>query len=269
MQDKPTLMLNTKCNNCSHALEITYNYCPNCSQKANLHAFDLKHIFHEFFHAFTHTDKGVLFLIKELALRPGVVVKEYVLEGKRKKYFNPFTFLLLVLGFTIFINSMVHPFTKVVPTKNYAYLTETEKKKSEKLMEKQLKVNAFFEKKTNIVTLLSAPIFALVFWIAYRKSGINYAEHLVTYIILSGFITLLSALTFVPLSAFLKNTPWYYFVLLINLFTQLLYFSWAYRTVLQVNTTSKNIKVHFVTFMSIVAWTIFSIGAVMIYFLLP
>ncbi|MCY7349575.1 MAG: DUF3667 domain-containing protein [Cytophagaceae bacterium] len=42
------------------------------------------------------------------AQRPGSTL------GKRKRYFNPFTFLLLVLGFTIFVNSIFHPYSREV-----------------------------------------------------------------------------------------------------------------------------------------------------------
>jgi len=31
-------------------------------------------------------------LIRDLALRPGQVLREYIVEFKRAKYFNPFTF---------------------------------------------------------------------------------------------------------------------------------------------------------------------------------
>ena len=42
--------------------------------------------------------------MKNLAIRRGKTAREYILGGKRKKYYNPFTFLLLVLGFTVFID---------------------------------------------------------------------------------------------------------------------------------------------------------------------
>ena len=87
------------CKNCETIFEG--NFCPNCSQKAGTHRFSVKHIVHEAFHAFTHTDKGIFFLIKEMLKRPGKVALEYN-GGRRKKYFNPFTFLLIMIALNIF-----------------------------------------------------------------------------------------------------------------------------------------------------------------------
>lgn len=98
------------CPNCSTLLEKKFAYCPICGQSAHIHRFNLPHVFHEVFHALTHADKGLLHLIKNLTLRPGVTAREYILEGKRKTYFNPFTFLLLVLGLTVLANSYFKPY---------------------------------------------------------------------------------------------------------------------------------------------------------------
>lgn len=70
------------------------NFCSNCGQKAETHRITFKHVIHELIHAFTHTDKGFFLLIKSLITKPGIVAKEY-LEGKRKKYFNPLSFLVI------------------------------------------------------------------------------------------------------------------------------------------------------------------------------
>jgi hypothetical protein len=91
----------TTCKNCENSFEG--KYCPNCSQKADTHRFTIKHFAHEFFHAFTHTDKGIFFLIKELFLRPGKVAREFN-AGKRKKYFNPITYLLIVMALQIYLS---------------------------------------------------------------------------------------------------------------------------------------------------------------------
>ncbi|GEM_PF-4297466 len=81
----------TDCLNCGAAWQPGMNYCPQCGQKTDIHRLTFTHILHEFFHAFTHADKGIFHLLKGLATQPGTVAREYV-EGKRKKYFNPFTF---------------------------------------------------------------------------------------------------------------------------------------------------------------------------------
>src|SRR5688572_18664064 len=90
------------CKNCNAPL--SGNFCANCGQTSNVHRVTFKHFLHEFFHAFTHTDKGIFLLMKELITRPGHVAREY-LDGKRKKYFNPLTFLILMASLYAYIGS--------------------------------------------------------------------------------------------------------------------------------------------------------------------
>ena len=157
----------SNCQNCNHLLSETFNFCPICSQTTHVHRFTIKHLLHEFFHAFTHTDRGVLLLLKGLATNPGVVLKEYIIEGKRKRYFSPFTFLLIVLGITLIMNSIVHPFVSP-PNINPSTLAQIKspegKQRYIRIIEKSNNLTNFFEKRSNIVTMLSIPFITLVFW---------------------------------------------------------------------------------------------------------
>lgn len=45
-------------------MQGTEKYCPACGQKAATHRFTRSHFFHESWHAVTHTDKGILNLVK-------------------------------------------------------------------------------------------------------------------------------------------------------------------------------------------------------------
>src|SRR5688500_16468941 len=88
------------CKNCDVLLEG--NFCRQCGQKADTNRITFKHFLHEFFHAFTHSDKGILLLMKDLITRPGLVAREY-LDGKRKKYFNPLSFLVIISSLYAYI----------------------------------------------------------------------------------------------------------------------------------------------------------------------
>jgi hypothetical protein len=83
------------CKNCNN--QFTGNYCNICGQKASTHRLNLAHILHDFFHALTHVDKGFLFSAKELIIRPGHSIREYI-EGKRLKLSNPLLMILIVGG---------------------------------------------------------------------------------------------------------------------------------------------------------------------------
>ena len=88
------------CKNCDASFDS--KFCPNCGQKADIHAITVKHVLHDFLHAFTHADKGFLMLAKELLTKPGIIAREYV-EGKRKKYFNPLSFLVITSAVSAYI----------------------------------------------------------------------------------------------------------------------------------------------------------------------
>jgi len=66
----------------------------------------MKHLLHDFVH-------GSFILItvflygKRLAQNPGKMLKEY-LGGHRIRYFNPFTFILLIGGLSAFLLPKVH-----------------------------------------------------------------------------------------------------------------------------------------------------------------
>src|SRR5450432_1859131 len=90
------------CKGCGTSLSTTYNFCPVCGEAAHLHRLDIKHILHEFVHAFVHADKGIFLLIKQLASEPGKSALSYV-NGSRKKIFNPVSFLLIAGGLTFFL----------------------------------------------------------------------------------------------------------------------------------------------------------------------
>jgi hypothetical protein len=171
----------TTCKNCN--TEFDGKFCPNCSQKANTHRFTIAHFGHEFLHALTHTDKGILFLMKELFVRPGKTALAYN-AGRRKRYFNPITYLLIMLAVQIFAGQK----TKIYD----AYIDQTEQfvnriaKSDQQVKEKAGKAlqGAKVEQKkvlenNKIVTFVLLPILALITWLFFRRSGHNYAENIV------------------------------------------------------------------------------------------
>ena len=87
------------CKNCGNQFEV--NFCNVCGQKP-AHRLDVKHVLHETIHVFTHADKGIFAFIPNILTRPGIMALEYV-QGKRKKYFNPFQYLLLIVGVVVFL----------------------------------------------------------------------------------------------------------------------------------------------------------------------
>jgi hypothetical protein len=80
------------CLNCG--APVTRGWCSACGQKATVARLSMRHLVHEVPHAIFHVDRGIVPTLRGLVTRPGVMVTEY-LEGKRARYFNPLTLLII------------------------------------------------------------------------------------------------------------------------------------------------------------------------------
>lgn len=69
------------------------NFCPNCSFPVKLKTIDGQYVFDEVRSVF-NLEKGVLFTIKNLLLRPGPIVREFINQD-RTKLVKPILFLII------------------------------------------------------------------------------------------------------------------------------------------------------------------------------
>lgn len=147
------------CKNCN--IQITDNYCSRCGQSAKTSRIDRHYLLHEIQHSILHVDKGILYTIKELLVRPGYTIERY-LDGKRISYFKPFAFVLMLSAIYSFL---VHFFQ--------AYPGET--------IESDYTRGLFNSIYTHysLFYLISIPLFALSSFLVFRKRGYNYIEHLI------------------------------------------------------------------------------------------
>lgn len=259
-----------KCPNCDTPIAETFKHCPNCGQSQSLHRFNLRHFFEEIFHAFTHTDKGALLLVKELVLRPSVVLREYIVERKRKKYFNPFTLLLLVLGLTVFMSSIFHPMKNSASVYQEKIATaDTQEKKAimQTIAEKQERINQFMEKKMNVVVFITAPFMALAFWLVFKGKGFNYAEHLVAYLILTSLLSLISSVFFLPMMAYLPFDK-VYLVVMANILIQFVYTTYAYSGFLKLKGIGEKMMVIAANILGMGLWLLVLMLITFVYILL-
>ena len=82
----------TTCKNCN--AQITENYCPNCGQPAQLKRIDEHYIKHEIEHLL-HLEKGIFYTIKELLIRPGQNIKEFI-HDNRNRLVKPVVFVIIM-----------------------------------------------------------------------------------------------------------------------------------------------------------------------------
>ena len=79
------------CPSCS--TQIDQNFCPNCGQPATLKRIDGHYIIHKIEHVL-HFENGILFTVKELLIRPGQNVKEYI-STNRSRLVKPIIFIII------------------------------------------------------------------------------------------------------------------------------------------------------------------------------
>lgn len=153
------------CLNCGE--QVTTAYCGHCGQKAETHRFTIRHfIEHDIVHGMFHLDIGFLHTAKQLFTRPGYAIREYI-EGKRISYFNPVTFLLLLIAFNLFVQiSTGFSYSNIVGGND---TTRTALEEIQHLLQK-------YSKQLYLVTI---PLISLSTFLVFRKTRQNFAEHLV------------------------------------------------------------------------------------------
>lgn len=236
----------TNCLNCGSALEPSQRFCPQCGQNADTHRLNFKHIWHDLIHAFTHADKGIFSLIWQLAFKPGIVAREYV-DGRRKKYFNPFTFVILVVGFAsvILISSGFANFSgnsRVPPNP----------------------VSTFLNKHVNLIIFLNMPLLALFNRLLFRRANTNFSENLVLAAFTSGERSIFFSLLIAPI--WLIFHPPFYPFLIFYLFCWSCYYGWACSQFYSGKKAGLFLKGMLSTLLTQVVTTILVSGAYFIYF---
>lgn len=198
----------TNCLNCNNPVEAQHQFCASCGQQTSTHRITTGHIWHDLLHAFTHADKSIFSLIGKLLIKPGIVAGEYV-EGKRKKYFNPFAFLVLVLGISsvILISSGFVNFSNTTAVSN--------------------PVSAFLNKHVNLVIFLNVPLLAFYCKLFFGTRQRNFSENLVLVAYTSGERSVFFSLIIAPLWMLIHQH--YYLFLGLYVAAWHFYFAWGCR----------------------------------------
>jgi hypothetical protein len=177
------------CKNCSANFDS--KFCPECGQKGDIHRVTIDHLFHDVILAVTHADKGFLLLVKKLAISPGIVAREYV-DGSRKKYFNPLSFLV--------ITSAVMAYFSYQTGYLEALGAGGQRAGGGQMSPLWGEVERIGKNSGKELTLfLMGPLFAFITWLFFIRSRYNYAENFVLNSYILGQAALFRTLVFIPL----------------------------------------------------------------------
>ena len=209
------------CKTCNNPYENTAQYCSNCGAKIVSDRLSLKGTWEEFVGPFFSWDNNFWKTFIGLFTNPKDVLEAYI-SGARKKYFQPFSYIILYATIAVF-------FYKFFPldiifdysegfTKGYNSTNSTgnvPKIDMKGFMETLMSYYNFF-------VLLLIPIYALTSYIIFNKRGHNFFEHLVFNSYLQtnlGFISLVLQVVLVNIIGMSFGTYSILFLLLFILFT--------------------------------------------------
>ncbi len=164
-------MSRKSCLNCGHF--ISGEYCSHCGQKSDTERITPKLlIMNDILGSVWHIEARFLNTLKEILIRPGITATNY-LSGKRIRYYNFVSLLLIMFGFNVIAFHL------------YLNISKTN------LDLESSKTLSFFSKYSKATLLFLVPILAFNAWIIFRKIKFNLAEHFVI-----STISLIGILTF-------------------------------------------------------------------------
>jgi hypothetical protein len=175
------------CRNCETALEPAQKFCGHCGQRTDLAPrLTLHEIGHDVLHALLHVDQSIFSLVRELLFRPGHVARDYI-DGRRKRYFGPFAFLVITVGLA---SAMILVFGvdlfKPIGDNPVAHV---------------------LSRHVNLVVLLQLPILAACCWLFFVNEKLTFAEHLVFVAYVSGFRALILGVMLAPVIWATHSSP--------------------------------------------------------------
>nr|WP_321222752.1 DUF3667 domain-containing protein [uncultured Psychroserpens sp.] len=179
------------------------NYCPNCGQRNGVKKITLPSIAEETFSSLTDMDKGFLYNLKTLTLRPKKIAVDYIL-GKRKGIFNPISYLILSITLYILVITILK--TPKVPTQ----VTEVAKSTLEQLGND---LGLFLRTHLKFVWIFTIVPLSISFKIVYNK--FNFLENLTISSFIIGHATLLGIISYLILRAPLIFDPFVYLIILL------------------------------------------------------
>lgn len=174
------------CQNCGH--EYVGHYCNQCGQRADTHRINWHYLWHDIPHSLWHLDQGIAFTLRELLTRPGHSIREF-LEGKRVNHYRPLALLLLLGAVVVFVS---HSLNVSFAERSQELFGGSGAHGSDTMKAVQQDVNQFVKKNQSLLHIVMIPLYALWFWMLFRRRGYNYPEMLVVQTFVANFNLMVS-----------------------------------------------------------------------------
>lgn len=194
--------MSTNCKNCDNIFEG--NFCNNCGQTAHTHAINMHYLWHDIQHGIFHVDSGIFYTIKELFLRPGITIRNFI-EGKRVAYFKPVAMIFLLAT----LYGLLYHYSHItIPSVAGEHNDEAARITAQ--------IHEWVGSHYALSTLILMPFYTLGSYLAFKKSGYNYVEHGILNLYLGSIKIVLNFAIF-PLFYIYNNTKEMLMVMFISL----------------------------------------------------
>lgn len=205
--------------------EFHGNYCPRCGQKSTIGRYSFKTAFLTFLDVWGLGNRGMFRTIRDLLLRPGYMIRDY-LSGMQMAYFPPFKMFFLVITLSVLVDSGLN--IKMTNTLNNTFTTTTKvdvskepdqalndndsKKKLElKILDKIDKCVSWLDNNQTIVQFLLLLVLSGPMYLLFRKNkkipDIRYSELFIAMVYITNMMTIVNIIGgfFLPGNASVKH----------------------------------------------------------------
>lgn len=145
----------TKCKSCGFS--GAGKYCSECGQAFITKRITLRGLLRDIFHLFTHFDKGFFYTLKRLVIAPGHMQRDFI-AGNRNRHQKPFSMFFICATF-----SGIARYGLLSYLMNYYQVSTT--------------AEIFFFRHYMVFLYIGLiPVYTLMGYLIFSRSGYNYAE---------------------------------------------------------------------------------------------
>ncbi|RIV72170.1 DUF3667 domain-containing protein [Flagellimonas aequoris] len=186
-----------RCKNCDGTLRTDYLYCPACGGKVIRNRITVKNLWVDILDRYFNLDNTFIKTFVHLFTKPENVIEGY-LQGQRRKYLNPISYLGIAITFSGFIVFMM---TRSIGDMDFDFLdTGVQTVYQEKMMAFVLDFQALF-------FIFFVPLMAVAGWLCFDQKRYNFAERTTIFMYTLAHFSLFS---FIPSILILAFAPHFY-----------------------------------------------------------
>lgn len=209
------------CKNCDTKLSIDSEFCNQCGGKVIRNRLTFKNLFEHITETFFNYDNKLLRTIIDLFKKPEAVIVGYI-EGVRRRYVNPISFIALALTLGGIYIIILNKFFPDAMTGMSGFATEGQE-------EMTLKMVSLMEEYYTFMMILFIPLYALMSRLVFlNRKEFNFTEHIVMAMYIMAQFSLISSL--LNLTLLVLHIP---STLLgsLSVFLQMAYFGYCYKRI--------------------------------------